>query len=93
MAWQTGSLIGIFLGSAVPAAWGLGFAGTLAILCTLVPQIVNSAALCGVLVAGTVAVLAFGLPYKLGLLLAVVLGMLSAMAVEETLEKRKARRE
>jgi predicted branched-subunit amino acid permease len=93
LAWQTGSLVGIFLGSAVPSAWGLGFAGTLAILCILVPQVINSAALCGVLVAGTVAVLAFGLPYKLGLLLAVVLGMLTAMAVEETLEKRKARRE
>jgi predicted branched-subunit amino acid permease len=93
VAWQAGSLIGIFLGSAVPSEWGLGFAGTLAILCITVPLVVNSAALCGVLVAGAVAVLAFGLPYKLGLLLAVVVGMFTAMAVEETLEKRKARRE
>jgi predicted branched-subunit amino acid permease len=93
VAWQAGSLIGIFLGSAVPTEWGLGFAGTLAILCITVPLVVNSAALSGVLVAGAVAVLAFGLPYKLGLLLAVVVGMFTAMAVEETLEKRKARRE
>jgi predicted branched-subunit amino acid permease len=93
VAWQVGSLIGIFLGSAVPSEWGLGFAGTLAILCITVPLVVNSAALSGVLVAGAVAVLAFGLPYKLGLLLAVVVGMFTAMAVEETLEKRKARRE
>jgi predicted branched-subunit amino acid permease len=93
LAWQAGSLVGIFLGSAVPTEWGLGFAGTLAILCILVPLVINSAALCGVLVAGAVAVLAFGLPYKLGLLLAVVVGMFTAMAVEETLEKRKARRE
>jgi 4-azaleucine resistance transporter AzlC len=93
LAWQVGSLAGIFLGSAVPTDWGLGFASTLAILCILVPQVINSAALCGVLVAGTVAVLAFSLPYKLGLLLAVVVGMCTAMAVEETLEKRKARHE
>jgi predicted branched-subunit amino acid permease len=93
VAWQVGSLIGIFLGSAVPSEWGLGFAGTLAILCITVPLVVNSAALSGVLVAGAVAVLAFGLPYKLGLLLAVVVGMFTAMAVEETLEKRKVRRE
>jgi predicted branched-subunit amino acid permease len=91
-AWQAGSLAGVFLGSTVPAEWGLGFAGTLAILCIMVPLVINSAALCGVAVAGSVAVMAYALPYKLGLLLAVVVGMLVAMAVEETLEKRKARR-
>jgi len=89
-AWQVGSIAGIFLGSAVPPEWGLGFAGTLAIVCVMVPLIANSAALCGVLVAAVVSVLAYGLPYKLGLLVAVLLGMLSAMVVEETLEKRRA---
>jgi predicted branched-subunit amino acid permease len=91
IAWQVGSIAGIFLGSAVPPQWGLGFAGTLAIICITVPLIVNKAALCGVLVAGTVAVLAAGLPYKLGLLAAVVIGMITAMVVEETLEKLKGR--
>ncbi|WP_348696190.1 AzlC family ABC transporter permease [Duganella fentianensis] len=86
-AWQIGSIAGIFAGSAVPAEWGLGFAGTLAIICVMVPLIVGRPALCGVLVAGAVAVLAVGLPYKLGLLLAVLLGMLTAMAVEEVAEK------
>ena len=90
-AWQVGSLSGIFLGSAIPAEWQLGFAGTLAILCVMVPLILNSAALCGVLVAGTVAVLAHGLPYKLGLLAAVLVGMASAMLYEETILRRKVR--
>jgi predicted branched-subunit amino acid permease len=89
LAWQTGSLIGIFLGSAIPTAWGLGFAGTLAILCITVPLIINSAALCGVVVAGAVSVLAFGLPYKLGLLAAVLAGMLAALATENLIERRK----
>jgi predicted branched-subunit amino acid permease len=88
-AWQVGSIAGIFLGSAVPPQWGLGFAGTLAIVCIMIPLVANKAALCGVLVAGAVAVAAFGLPYKLGLLAAVVVGMLSAMAVEEALERFK----
>lgn len=91
-AWQIGSLIGIFLGSAVPAEWGLGFAGTLAILCVMVPLIINRAALCGVLVAGAVSVLAYDLPYKLGLLVAVVVGMVTAMVIEETFAKVKVRR-
>ena len=90
-AWQIGSLTGIFLGSAIPAEWGLGFAGTLAILCIMVPLIINNAALCGVVVAIAVSVLAYGLPYKLGLLLAVVLGMVTAMVVEESFAKRKAK--
>jgi predicted branched-subunit amino acid permease len=90
-AWQAGTFAGIFLGSAVPTEWQLGFAGTLAILCILVPLIINSAALCGVLVAGVVSVLAHGLPYKLGLLLAVVVGMATAIAVEETRGRRKVR--
>lgn len=89
LAWQIGSIIGIFLGSAVPEAWGLGFAGSLAILCILVPMVLNSAALCGVLVASATAVLAYGFPYKLGLLTAVVLGMLTSMLVQELGERRK----
>jgi predicted branched-subunit amino acid permease len=78
----------VFLGSAVPTEWQLGFAGTLAILCILVPLIINSAALCGVLVASFVSVLAHGLPYKLGLLVAVLVGMFTAIAVEETRGRR-----
>jgi predicted branched-subunit amino acid permease len=89
IAWQGGSVAGILLGSAVPPQWGLGFAGTLAIVCIMVPLVANKAAVCGVLVAGAVAVAAFGLPYKLGLLAAVLAGMLTAMAVEETLERFK----
>jgi predicted branched-subunit amino acid permease len=91
IAWQVGTFIGIFLGSAVPTEWQLGFAGTLAILCILVPLVMNSAALCGVLVAGIVSVLAHGLPYKLGLLVAVLVGMITAIAIEETQERRKVR--
>src|SRR5471032_297735 len=86
-AWQIGSIAGIFLGSAVPAEWGLGFAGTLAIICVMIPLMVGRPALCGVLVAGAVSVLAAGLPYKLGLLLAVLVGMLTSMAIEEGVEK------
>ena len=87
VAWQVGSIAGIFLGSTVPPEWGLGFAGTLAIICVTVPLVAGRAALCGVLVAGATAVLAAGLPYKLGLLAAVVLGMLCAMVVAELTEK------
>lgn len=89
-AWQVGSVIGILLGSQVPASWGLGFAGTLAILCVMLPLVMNQAALAGVAMAGAVALLAAALPYKLGLLIAVVLGMGTSMLVEEWLEQRQS---
>lgn len=89
VAWQGGSMAGIFLGSAVPEQWGLGFAGTLAILCILIPMMAGRAALCGVAVAGAVAVLAHALPYKLGLLAATVAGMLAAMLVQELFGKER----
>ncbi|HZX26256.1 MAG TPA: AzlC family ABC transporter permease [Telluria sp.] len=89
IAWQVGSIAGIFLGSAVPAEWGLGFAGTLAIVCIMVPLTAGRAALCGVLVASVVAVLGHNIPYKLGLLAAVLAGMVVAMFVEETAQKVK----
>jgi predicted branched-subunit amino acid permease len=89
LAWQGGSLFGIFLGSSVPPEWQLGFAGTLAILCIMVPLIMGSAALCGVIVATVVAVAAHALPYRLGLLVAVLAGMLAAMAFEALTAKRK----
>jgi len=88
-AWQIGSVIGILLGSQVPASWGLGFAGTLAILCIMLPLVMSKAALAGVAVAGAIALVSVNMPYKLGLLIAVLAGMAVAMAVEEWLEKRR----
>ena len=66
----------------VPAAWGVGFAGTLALLAVMIPLVANAAALVAVVVAGAVAVAAYSLPYKLGLLLALVAGMVAATLVD-----------
>jgi predicted branched-subunit amino acid permease len=90
-SWQIGSIAGVLLGSVVPPEWNLSFAGTLAIICVMIPLTAGRPALCGVLVAGAVSVLAHGLPYKLGLLLAVLVGMLSAMLVGETAEKWRSK--
>lgn len=88
-AWQAGSVIGILLASRIPQSWGIGFAGTLALLAVAIPLIINTAALAGVVVASIVAVAAAAMPYRLGLLLAVVAGMAAAMAVDTYLDKKK----
>lgn len=82
LGWQSGSVAGILLASQIPPGWGIGFAGSLALLAITVPLVVNRGALAGVLVAGATAVLAIHLPFRLGLLLAMVLGIAAAMAVD-----------
>jgi predicted outer membrane lipoprotein len=42
-----------------------------------------------VAVAAAVAIMAHALPFKLGLLLAVLVGMLTSMAFEETMARRR----
>lgn len=88
LAWQVGSIIGILVGSQIPASWGLGFAGTLAILCIMLPLIQNPPAFAGVLLAGLIALLTVQWPYKLGLLAAVLAGMTLAMLVQHYLAQR-----
>jgi predicted branched-subunit amino acid permease len=82
-AWQIGSITGILLGSQIPDEWGIGYAGTLAILCVLLPMVLNRATLVGVLVAASIALFTTHWPYQLGMLLAVVVGMVCSMIWEE----------
>jgi predicted branched-subunit amino acid permease len=89
-AWQAGSVAGILLAGQIPQSWGIGFAGTLALLAVTIPLTINVAALAGVAVASVVAVATAALPYRLGLLLAVVMGITAAMVVDTWLDKRKA---
>ncbi|TFW04741.1 branched-chain amino acid ABC transporter permease [Oxalobacteraceae bacterium OM1] len=89
VAWQGGSVAGILLASQIPESWGIGFAGTLALLAVMIPMTINIAALAGVTVAGITAVLAINFPYRLGLLIAVILGMAAAMAVDAVLDRKK----
>ena len=89
VVWQTGAVLGILLVSRIPESWGVGYAGTLALLAVMIPLIINRAALAGVVVASVVAVAALELPYRLGLLLAVLAGMVAAMAVDRAMDRRK----
>jgi predicted branched-subunit amino acid permease len=91
IAWQAGSVIGIVLASQIPDSWGLAFAGTLALMGVMIPLIANAAALAGVIVAACVAVAAIRLPYRLGLVAAVILGMGAAMLIDTIAERKRVR--
>src|SRR4030095_5583912 len=88
MVWQTMSIIGIVLSAEVPAQWVLESTAILALIAMTLPMIAGRPALVGAVTAGIIAVLAAGLPLKLGLLVAVVAGIAAAMGTEITLERR-----
>ncbi len=87
-AWQLGTLAGILLASQIPASWGVGFAGSLALLAMTIPLVKTRPTVAGVIAASVTAVATVGWPYRLGLLLAIVLGIAAAVATEHLLDKR-----
>lgn len=87
-SWQLGATIGILLASQIPESWNIGFAGTMALIAIMIPMTANLPALIGVVVSGTVAVLAINFPYRLGLLFAMMLGMAAAMTADKLLPSR-----
>jgi 4-azaleucine resistance transporter AzlC len=73
--WQASTALGIFLGAQVPASWSLDFTLALTFIALVVPALEDRAGLAAALSAGFVAVLMAGLPLKLGLLLASLVGI------------------
>jgi branched chain amino acid efflux pump len=87
--WQASTAVGIFLGAAIPESWSLDFALPLTFIAMVVPVLKNQPAIVAALSAGVVALVAFSLPYKLGLILAALVGI----AVGTVLEERESRKE
>jgi predicted branched-subunit amino acid permease len=69
--WNLASLAGIAFAAWIPTSWGLGFAGTLALLGLLVSLAKDGRTLWAAGVAGMAAVAAFALPLRLYILVAV----------------------
>ena len=81
-SWQISTAIGIFIGAQIPASWPLGFILPLTFIALVVPALKDRAGVAAALVAGAAGLLAFGLPYKTGLLLAALTGILTGLVVE-----------
>ncbi|GAP37767.1 AzlC family ABC transporter permease [Piscinibacter sakaiensis] len=82
LSWQSASVAGILLADVVPTAWGLGFAGVLALIglvCSLLSD--RATVLAGVVAAGA-AVAAFALPFKLNILVAIAAAVCVGLIVE-----------
>ena len=82
-SWQISSAVGIFLGTRVPPEWSLDFTLALTFIALVVPALEDRASVLAAIAAGATSVLAFGLPYKLGLLTAAVVGIIVGLWGEE----------
>lgn len=80
--WQASTALGIFLGAAIPESWSLDFALPLTFIAMLVPVLRDRPGIAAALSAGVVALVAFSLPYKLGLIVAALVGILVGTVLE-----------
>jgi 4-azaleucine resistance transporter AzlC len=82
VAWQISAIIGALLGALVPASWGLDFAFPLSFMALMFAALSDSPTVVAALVGGIIAVLAKGLPYNIGLVLAIFLGIAAGYLTE-----------
>ncbi|WP_273428133.1 AzlC family ABC transporter permease [Chitinibacter tainanensis] len=82
-SWLLSTIAGVLLGQSVPglASWGLEFAMVATFTGIVVPLLINRAQIAACVAAGLTSLLTLSLPYKLGLLLAVLAGIWAGMLV------------
>jgi 4-azaleucine resistance transporter AzlC len=90
-SWQASTAAGILLGATLPESWPLDFALPVTFIALVMPTLRDRPAVAASLTAGAVALAAYSLPYKLGLMLAGVLGILVGTVLEgrKSLEARE----
>ena len=90
--WLAATLLGVWLGKAIPQDWALDFAMPVTFLALIAPMLRSPAHVAAALVA-VVASLAFAfLPSGLGLFVAAPLAMLAGAGVEVLMERRNGAR-
>lgn len=89
--WQVWTFVGILAGQRIedPLRWGLDFAMIVTFIGMLVPMVKNKAAALAVAAAGVSAFFMRGLPNKLGLIFAALIGVGVGMIAHELIERSK----
>lgn len=82
-SWAGMSLLGIALANSIPPSWGLGFAGILALVGVLSSLATTRLRMVSAAVSGAVAVLAFALPLKLNILVAIAASVVVCLLLEK----------
>lgn len=81
--WQGASIAGILLSGVIPTAWGLGFAGTLAMLGLTYGLLTDRSTWTAALVASAAAVAAYALPLKLNIVVAIAAAVAAGLLMDQ----------
>lgn len=75
LTWQGGTAVGALLGARIPAHWPLDFAVPLSFIALLIPVLKSRPQVVAAAVSAVVAVMTYGLPFRLNLILGAVCGV------------------
>jgi 4-azaleucine resistance transporter AzlC len=81
-AWQLAVLCGVAIGAGVPAHWRLEFAAPLAFIALTAPFLRERAMIAAAVASAVVVVAAQGLPLRLSIIVAAIVGIATGMLVE-----------
>ncbi|WP_077035118.1 AzlC family ABC transporter permease [Pelomonas sp. KK5] len=84
-AWQIPAVLGILLADRVPAQWGLGFAGVLALLGLCYSLLKDRNGWIAAGVAGCAAIAAYALPLRLNIVVAIAAAVAAGLMMEKLL--------
>ena len=90
VAWQVSTVIGTLLGALVPTSLGFDFAFPLSFMALMFGALRDRPTVVAALTGGFIAVLAKGLPYNTGLVLATFLGIVAGYFAESLKLKAEA---
>mgnify|MGYP001297499869 FL=1 len=89
-SWQTSSLLGIALAHQLPVEWGLGFAGTMALLAMTYTLVSDRATWLAAAVAACAAVAAYALPLRLNIVVAIAAAVAMGVVIDHVRPRLKA---
>jgi predicted branched-subunit amino acid permease len=87
-AWQAMTLVGVLLADVIPSRWGLGFAGSLALLGITASLLIDRGTWLAAAVAACAAFAAFALPFHLNIVVAIVAAMAVGILVDHVAPPR-----
>ena len=83
LSWQVGTVVGVVFGTSVPESFQLRFIVPLAFIALVVPTLSTPSARVAAAVGGVVALLAGGVPFELGVIVATVAGVAAGVLTRE----------
>jgi len=86
--WQVGGIGGILLASQIPNDWGLQFAGAVALVAIVMPMLDRTAARWAAVTAAAVAVMTYGIPLRLNIILAIIAAIIVGMMTDRSPKTR-----